>query len=42
MTSISIEGGAVKEYGNIIFLLAFSGVIILTSYLTFRFIWKEF
>jgi heme exporter protein B len=41
MTSISIEGTAVKEYGNIIFLLAFSGVIILTSYLSFRFIWKE-
>jgi len=41
MTSICIEGAAVKEYGNIIFLLAFSGVIVLTSYLSFRFIWKE-
>ena len=41
MTAISIEGTAVKEYGNIIFLLAFSGVIILTSYLAFRFIWKD-
>ena len=41
MTAISIEGTAVKEYGNIIFLLAFSGVIILTSYLTFGFIWKD-
>ena len=42
MTTISIEGADIKEYGNLIFLLAFSGVIILTSYLTFKFIWKEF
>ncbi|MCL1832967.1 MAG: heme exporter protein CcmB [Leptospirales bacterium] len=41
MTAISIEGTAVNEYGNILFLLAFSGVIVLTSYLSFRFIWKE-
>jgi heme exporter protein B len=41
MTAISIEGSGVKEYGNIVFLLAFSGVIVLTSYLSFRFIWKE-
>ena len=41
MTAVSIEGTAIKDYGNIIFLLAFSGVIILTSYLAFRFIWRE-
>jgi heme exporter protein B len=42
MTAISIEGTAVEEYRNIIFLFAFSGLIVLTSYISFRFIWKEF
>jgi len=41
VTAISIEGTAVKQYRDIVFLLAFSGVIVLTSYLSFRFIWKE-
>jgi heme exporter protein B len=42
MTAISIDGTAAVGYGNIVFLLAFSGVIILTSYLSFRFIWTDF
>lgn len=42
LTSVSIDGGGVQEYRNIVFLLAFSGVIISVSYLTFKFIWTEF
>jgi heme exporter protein B len=42
LTSVSIDGGGVQEYRNIVFLLAFSGVIVSVSYLTFKFIWTEF
>ncbi len=42
LTALSIEGGGVPEYKNIVFLLAFSGVIICASYLSFKFIWTEF
>ena len=42
LTSVSIDGSGVQEYRNIVFLLAFSGVIISVSYLTFKFIWTEF
>jgi heme exporter protein B len=41
LTSISIDGVGVPEYRNIIFLLAFSGVIVSVSYLSFKFIWTE-
>jgi len=41
LTTISIEGGGVPEYKNILFLLAFSGVIVSASYLSFKFIWTE-
>jgi heme exporter protein B len=41
LTSVSIDGVGVPEYRNIIFLLAFSGVIVSVSYLTFKFIWTE-
>ena len=41
LTNVSIEGGGVPEYRNILFLLAFSGVIICASYLSFKFIWTE-
>jgi len=42
LTSVSIDGTGVQEYRNIVFLLAFSGVIVSVSYLTFKFIWTEF
>jgi len=42
LTSVSIDGAGVPEYRNIIFLLAFSGVIVSISYLSFKFIWTEF
>ena len=42
LTSISIDGAGVQEYRNIVFLLAFSGVIVSVSYPTFKFIWTEF
>ena len=42
LTSVSIDGSGVQEYRNIIFLLAFSGVIVSVSYLSFKFIWTEF
>ncbi len=42
LTTISIDGAGVPEYRNIIFLLAFSGVIVSVSYLSFKFIWTEF
>jgi len=41
LTSVSIDGVGVQEYRNIIFLLAFSGVIVSVSYLSFKFIWTE-
>jgi len=41
LTSVSIDGVGVQEYRNIIFLLAFSGVIVSVSYLCFKFIWTE-
>jgi len=41
LTSVSIDGIGVPEYRNIIFLLAFSGVIVSVSYLSFKFIWTE-
>jgi len=41
LTTVSIDGVGVPEYRNIIFLLAFSGVIVSVSYLTFKFIWTE-
>jgi len=42
ITAVSIDGAGVPEYRNIIFLLAFSGVIVSVSYLSFKFIWTEF
>ena len=42
VSSVSIDGAGVPEYRNIIFLLAFSGVIVSVSYLSFKFIWTEF
>ena len=42
LTSVSIDGMGVQEYRNIVFLLAFSGVIVSVSYLSFKFIWTEF
>ena len=42
LTTLSIEGGGIPGYNNILFLLAFSGVIICASYLSFKFIWTEF
>jgi len=41
LTAVSIDGAGVQEYRNIIFLLAFSGVIVSVSYLCFKFIWTE-
>jgi len=41
LTADSIEGGAPPEVRSILFLLAFSGVIISVSYLVFKFIWTE-
>ncbi len=41
LTAVSIDGVGVQEYRNIIFLLAFSGVIVSVSYLCFKFIWTE-
>ncbi len=41
LTSDSLEGGSPPELRSLLFLLAFSGVIISVSYLTFKFIWTE-
>lgn len=41
LTTVSIDGSGMQEYRSIIFLLAFSGVIVSVSYLTFKFIWTE-
>jgi heme exporter protein B len=41
LTSDSLEGGAPPELRSLLFLLAFSGVIISVSYLAFKFIWTE-
>lgn len=41
LTSVSIDGTGIQEYRNILFLLAFSGVIVSVSYLSFKFIWTE-
>lgn len=41
LTADSLEGGAPPEWRSILFLLAFSGVIVSVSYLTFKFIWTE-
>jgi heme exporter protein B len=41
LTSDSLEGGAPPEMRSLLFLLAFSGVIISVSYLAFKFIWTE-
>lgn len=40
-TALSIEGGQSADYRNILFLLAFSGIIACISYLLFRYIWVE-
>ncbi|MCP4130643.1 MAG: heme ABC transporter permease CcmB [bacterium] len=40
-TSASLDSTALPNYNNIIFLLAFSGMIIGISFLLFRFIWIE-
>ena len=42
LTTVAIDGVGVQEYRNILFLLAFSGVIVSASYLSFKFIWTEF
>jgi len=42
LTTVAIDGVGVQEYRNILFLLAFSGVIVSVSYLSFKFIWTEF
>ena len=41
LTSDSIEGKATPEIRSLLFLLAFSGVIISASYMSFKFIWME-
>lgn len=41
LTAFSFSGDGVPEYRNIVFLLAFSGVIVSVSYLSFKFIWTE-
>ena len=41
LTSDSLEGGAPPELRSLLFLLAFSGVIICASYLSFKFIWTK-
>ncbi len=41
LTTVSIDSTVVPEYKSIVFLLAFSGVIVSVSYLTFKFIWTE-
>jgi heme exporter protein B len=40
-TTASLEPGAAPGFQSILFLLAFSGVIISASYLSFKFIWME-
>lgn len=40
-TSACYDPAAIPGYRNILFLLAFSGVIISASYMTFRFVWTE-
>jgi ABC-type transport system involved in cytochrome c biogenesis permease component len=40
LTASSLEGGSV-DLLNLLFLLAFSGVIVSFSYLLFKFIWME-
>lgn len=40
LTSAAIEGGN-QDFRSLLFLLAFSGVIVSASYLTFKFIWTE-
>jgi heme exporter protein B len=40
VTKAGIEGG-VHSYGKVFFLFAFSGAIILVSYLLFRYVWIE-
>lgn len=40
-TTASLETGAAPEFRSILFLLAFSGVIISASYMSFKFIWME-
>lgn len=40
-TTSCLETGAPPEIRSILFLLAFSGVIISASYMTFKFIWME-
>lgn len=42
LTSVSIDGSGIQEYRNILFLLAFSGVIVSVSYLSFKYIWADF
>ena len=41
LTSDSIQGASLPEIRSLLFLLAFSGVIVSVSYLTFKFIWTE-
>lgn len=41
LTANSLEGVAPTEWRSLLFLLAFSGVIISVSYLSFKFIWTE-
>ncbi len=40
-TAVSIDGRGVQEFRSVVFLLAFSGVIIAVSYLSFKYIWME-
>ncbi len=40
-TTRSLEDEGYSNYGNIIFFLAFSGVIIAISFLLFRYVWVE-
>jgi heme exporter protein B len=40
-TSAAIEKSGASDYGNTLFFLAFSGVLISLSFLLFRYIWVE-
>jgi len=40
-TTACLETGTAPEFRSILFLLAFSGVIISASYMSFKFIWME-
>jgi heme exporter protein B len=40
-TSVAIEKAGASDYSNILFFLAFPGVLISLSFLLFRYIWVE-